>query len=295
MAGERVATGTYRAIQAVNWSTAKNMIYDRDRQTKRLILSPLHYRAALDGVSPDSDAKRIGRAYHCATLEPDTFAARFVAYRASKTQGEGARKAWEAFKAAETTRTILSGADYDAAIDAGRAMRSSAERNPEIARLLSEGQAEVTRQWKDAESGLLCKARLDWIHAPMVIVDVKTDGRTIDPSRFAAKAEDYFYWHQMAFYRRAQAAAVGCSVDAITVYILALESAPPHAAVLCDMNTDDLAAADAEVGEVLAKIAQCREAGAWPGPFAQTVELRRPAWIYPFDSENPTEFEAEEV
>lgn len=287
----KMTTGTYRALAAVNWSSAKRMIYGRDRRTGALVLSPLHYKAGLDGVDSDSTGKRMGRAGHCATLEPETFTSRFVAYRASKTVGPGAKTAWETFKAENTARTILDGDQWDRALNLAAAVR----RHPEAARLLSKGEAERVITWRDETTGLLLKARLDWIHAPAVFFDLKTDGRTIEEWAFNSTAERMFYFHQMAFYRRALASLSKVSAESVQAWVVPVESDAPHAVACREMDADSLYTADQEVAQVLAKIAECRAAEAaakkcgesyeWPGPYETAGTMTRPGWAFPREEE----------
>ena len=91
-----VPFGNYRAAAGVNVSSLKE--FNR---------SPLHFKHARENPKPTTSAMSLGTAAHCATLEPERFAAEFVTW----TGGRRAGKEWESFKtdADAAQRVVLTG------------------------------------------------------------------------------------------------------------------------------------------------------------------------------------------
>jgi len=101
---------------------------------------------------------------------------------------------------------------------------------PALQQLLSDGEAEVSMQHRDAETGVRLKARMDWV-APGVIVDLKTfsqkNGKTIDESvHDAIYYERYF--HQAAFYTMLRSLLTGEKVRESRFVFAFVESDPPY-------------------------------------------------------------------
>ena len=106
----------YDAAEGERWSRLKNM-----RK------SPLHYLHGLKHAGPTTDAFRMGGAIHCALLEPELFADRYVTYTADKCRGEGAKKAWVEFQAAHNHMTILAPDEWTRAHGVAAAVRAHPE------------------------------------------------------------------------------------------------------------------------------------------------------------------------
>lgn len=244
----------YAALDAINWSTLKEMAN-----------SPLHYRHRLCSERPDSDAMAFGRAVHCAVLEPDEFPRRYVLWDGGRRAG----KAWEEFCAVNAGREILTAERYDRAL----AIRDAVRRHPVARGLLRSGRAEQTLLWTDSHTGLRCKARLDWVRPrARTVVDLKTTS-DLDPRRFAASAARLLYHGQAAFYLR--------PLPEWTFSIIAFESDGPHDVAVFELGEDVLWAGDDLATRLLRAVVKCREARHWPGRYPAATELELPGWAFP--------------
>jgi hypothetical protein len=257
----------YDAIDAVNFSTLKYM-----RQ------SPKHYRNALTNPTEDSTTFMFGRAVHASILEPDRFPLDFAVWRGDRRAG----KEWEAFKAANAGRTIIKEEEYTAVV----AMRNSVRSHPGAGPLLAQGEAERSLAWTDPDTGIKCKARLDWVGGS--IVDVKT-AVDIDPLRFGATVARYGYHLQAAFYRMAVTNALGL-VD-MPFHIIAVEKSAPYDVVPYQLDDASLFAGEEEVRGLLAQLKSCREKNEWPGRCEREVMLSLPGWAFT----TPTDDDAGEL
>ena len=243
----------------LNWSLLKHMMK-----------SPLHLDHARKAPYRDTPAMALGRGGHTATLEPDKFALEFAVWEGERRAG----KDWEAFRAANSNRTILKVDEYQRCLGIRDAVRSHPAAGPAI----SHGQAEVSIRWKDPVYGVACKARLDFIGG--TILDLKTTA-DIDPRRFAALAHRYGYVHQLAWYRWGVECATG--VTDYPCQIVAVESDEPHDVALYTLNELDLGAALEEVQELLTRYVACTELGSWPGRYLGETELSMPAYAWKDD------------
>ncbi len=250
----------YDALGAVNWSTLKYA-------TK----SAMAYQHALTCPKEDTDAMRLGRATHTAVFEPDRLLHEYVIWNGGRRQG----KEWDDFKVMHEGRTILKPDEYDTAI----AIRNAVRGHKAAAKLLKSGEAECTLQWTDQDTGIACKARLDW-YSPKALVDLKTT-RDIEARAFGRHAGALMYHGQFAFY------AMGLFAHGIEapVKIIAVESEPPHDVAVYDLNEDVLWAGEVKVRQALATVAACRKARKWPGRYPGELALALPVWEFPSEDE----------
>ena len=89
----------YATIDAVNWSTLKEMLR-----------SPKHYLHATQNKRPDTAALAAGRFVHAAVFEPDTLDRDFAVYAGDGTR---ASKEYKAFAAEHAGKTILKADEAD--------------------------------------------------------------------------------------------------------------------------------------------------------------------------------------
>lgn len=263
----------YAEHEGANWSTLANM-----RK------SPLHYKHGLETARKETTALRKGRALHTLIFEPETYDATYAVYRDSKTTGEGARKKWQAFQEqARTDALTILDADEEALAKAMAAavMRSSAARYIAPSR----GRAEIPLTWTDRETGIGCKARLDWVTMDDCFVDLKSC-RTAEARAFGRQAWHFGYFHQAVFYRMGLAAACGKAPDKVPCRIVAVESEAPHDVVVYEPGDEDLYAAEVEVRELLERLAICRRTNRYPGRYETEQVLKAPAYVLMSEDED---------
>lgn len=172
-------------------------------------------------------------------------------------------KAKEFVKAArEAGHVPLKSGDV-AVIDA---MAEKLATHPVAASLLREGEAEQSLFWRDDDTKVMLRARLDWLtrlrSGRPLIVDYKTTGRSAAPDRFAYEARDFGYHMQDPWYREG-AHALGLE-DAGFVFIVQ-EKEAPYLVSVCEL--DDAAR---DVGAQRNRVARatyldCKTRDEWPG------------------------------
>lgn len=246
--------------------------------------SPRHYwhrylREPEPGEEPhDSPTFRVGRAFHAATLEPDTFGDRFV--ERPEFKGTGARAARAEWDAEHADYTILTPAEMAEVI----AMRDAARAEPRIARWLdAPGPVEASIYWTDPETGVKCRCRPDKIaevDGGVVLVDLKMT-RDADPDAIARAVDSYRYDVQAAWYTDG-ATAAGLTVRGFVFAFVERPSGgnPPQAydVRLCE---DSVEVGRMRAAEDLRTYAECLASGNWPGyggAASSTTTVSLPGW-----------------
>lgn len=257
---------TYAAIDAVNWSSLKHM-----RE------SALLYRYRLSVPQKGTEAMALGRAVHTLVFEPELFNADYAIWDGGRRAG----KDWEAYKLAHADATILREEDAEMVTELAEAIR----RHPLVQPYLDGGVFERPITWTDADTGLACKAKPDWLLAERrVLLDLKTCVST-EGRRFGAVAAKYGYHCQLAHYKAGVKAALSWEPE--HVLIVAAEREAPYDVAVFELDPEALYFGAEEVTELLRKVKACRETDVWPGRYQDHQALQLPAWMLMEDEENP--------
>lgn len=259
----------YDEIEAMNWSSLKLMD-----------TSPLMYHWRQTHPRPDTPSFLLGRAIHCAILEPDQFDSRYI-IRPEKLDGRTkAGKAWladvpkdvETLPAAkgevikECTASVLRHPDFD---------------------ILECTRREVTATWTD-RSGVKCKGRLDAV-GPRHFVDLKSCD---DLGRFERDAAKFLYHGQLAWYLDGaiQSGLMTQESDEppdeldederftpmSQAYIVAVETSEPYDCGFFRVPEYAIECGRELYRRLLDLWISCRDADVWPGRFQVLTDLELP-------------------
>lgn len=256
---------------------------------KQMLRSPAHFKHWCE--TPDDDkesaALTFGRAFHCATLEPDVFVRSYAVvesgapryptaaqWNAKKRSpdSQAAVDYWTEWNANNADRVRLTQSDYDRA----RRMADSVRAHPVAAGLLVGGDREVTFRWQDEETGIACKSRADLYAAGEFVMDLKSC-RDASHEGFARSVAGYHYDLQAMHYLD----GIRSAGDSIKWFVfLACESEAPY---VCQPYLLDPAAETR--GETLRRRAlnkqrECLDANRWPGYSDQLSQLTLPAYSF---------------
>ncbi len=186
----------YIRIDGVNFSSLRNAKYS---------LAHYRYAPASDG---DADHFRFGSYIHCGKLEPDELDKRYVVLpdkqfvehvQNSRTAiGEApyaSPKSTKAYKELVSNFMLAHPDKHEVSTEWYENMRGmlrSLSVNPACISLFKQGAPEVTLVARHPATGLLLKARCDWLHGPLnqpeAVVDLKS---TEDPFSWSPDKFDY--------------------------------------------------------------------------------------------------------
>ena len=237
--------------------------------------SPEHYLAWVNHELDDREtaALTFGRAFHCALLEPERFAASYASepdfgdcrFKENKVR----RDAW---RRENSGKEHLSELEFRSI--AG--MVASVKRHPLTSKMVRDGEPELTMTWKDPETGLLCKIRMDYyVRKHRMIVDFKsTDDASYD--EFRKDVENYGYHRQDALYR-AGAIEVGEPVQHFI--LVAVEKTRPYAPAIYSLDAEAVGKGYSSVRRDIVRLAECVKGKTFPGypPGIQEMSIR--PWV----------------
>jgi hypothetical protein len=232
--------------------------------------SPLHalYQREHDRSSPALD---FGHALHTYILEPDTFGAKFaVAPKVDRRTNPG-KEAWKTFI---DNKPI--GAEEFAADDFQKIQDISKRIQESIFRKFIEGgRAEVCIVWIDKQTGLKCKARLDYWHDSFnCIVDLKST-ENASREKFMKSIFDYGYHQQAAFYTDGVLELLGFEPE---FEFFPIEKQPPYAFAVYAAHENLIRAGRNSYRKALEIYAQCEATGNWPGYPDELQYIDLPQW-----------------
>ena len=258
----------YRIQTAIAGSDAKHILPPK---------TPSHYAAHMAGETKrePSKAMMLGTMAHVAVLEPQKLDAAFVEKPEGK-EGDFRTKEGKEWKAKMGNTPIL---DADEA-RAVRGIRDSIAANRAARDLLAETQSEVAL-FAEHRSSLWIKGRVDALKVvddmESVIVDVKTTSAGADYLTFSRQAASLNYHVSAAWY--CHLAGLN-GLPPARFYWIAVEVAPPYAVAVYEIHPDALDLGVGMMNDALELIAQCEDAGVWPGYAPEVQCLNLPSWVY---------------
>jgi len=236
---------------------------------------PAAYRYRSDNPE-EKDAFDIGTATHLLVLEPEKFRAAIGVVDADSWRTKDAQAARAALRGAG--RIPLLAKDHDAVL----AMRDSIAAHPIAKSAFTEGKAEASIFWKDAEFGCWKKCRPDWLpNHRRYYVDLKTS-TSADPADFSKTIATFGYYMRAAWYQDGIEAVTGQRPERVAFVVVSKK--PPHLVSVCWLDQEAI-----EWGRIANRYATgvfawCVENNVWPDyqpeigqpPAAFTVNL--PSW-----------------
>jgi exodeoxyribonuclease VIII len=260
----------YGAVKAVNISSLKHMAVSAKR-----------YRWRLKHGVRETDGMRLGTAAHTAVLEPNRFMTHYALYVPPVDEKTGKQKsprrgtkAWDEFEAANDGKTIIKEPEYMEAM----AIRDAVRSDPAARRYLEIGRPECAMVWVDAETGLLCKGRTDWICDDPAdhLIDIKSSG-DVTPFAFSRTAARMQYHWQCAWYADGYEAITG---RAPQFKVVSVEQKGPHDVIVYNMPDEVLDIGRDEYRKRLLQLKDCLDGDVWPG-YANGAEMDfcLPPWL----------------
>ena len=230
--------------------------------------SPAHFRHQQDHPSDkDTPSQLFGRLVHMLILEPHKWKTDVVVSRKyGRTKDEQAAK--QAFEDANIGKQIVPQDLYYQV----KALAEAALKNEKLCRALDVGETELSLVWRDPETQVDCKARLDLFDQDH-IWDIKT---TVDAEDFKKSAFSYGYHLHAAWYLRG---AKACGLSPLAFRFFAVEKEAPFCHKIYDVSPNVLELANQKLDDLLKRYAYCLANNHWPGYSAAIELLELPAWM----------------
>jgi len=158
--------------------------------------STAHLKHYIDSEKHSSKVMDFGSLVDCLILEAGIFGTKFIEIPAEGEDAKGNPKPWsnqlkfcKAWTAEQKEKglTPYSVADYDKAIF----MLKIIDYHKTAGAWLADGEKQVAIVWKDSETGILCKSRIDNLRDDRII-DLKTTGNA-SPSEFKRTCNNFLY------------------------------------------------------------------------------------------------------
>lgn len=143
------------------------------------------------------------------------------------------------------------------------------------------GRAEQVLVWQDGETGVWCRALLDFLRHPqpgqrLVVPDYKTCACAA-PDKVARSLADNGYHIQLAWYL-AGVRALGLSDERAAGLLVMQEKTPPYLVTVIEPDHDAMRLGQMRMREALRTYAECTASGVWPGYADDVVRVELPPW-----------------
>jgi hypothetical protein len=170
-----------------------------------------------------------------------------------------------------------------------KAMAAALREHP-VARALFDpdrGRPEQTLIWRDRRTGVMRRARLDWLPDPgtgrLIIPDYKTCA-SAEPAALARAVATYGY-HQQDDWYRAGARALDLCDEAAAFVFVCQEKTPPYVVTVVELDAATRRLGAARNRRAIDIYAECQRTGRWPGYGDDIAYLSLPPYVERADSE----------
>lgn len=234
--------------------------------------SPAHYKWWRENDEPDTDALRVGSAFHTLLLEPESFNARCLIWSGRPRNTKAGKDDYEAAEQEAAGRLLIKQSE----LEDMQAMARAIKAHPAAAIILNaKGRIEPSLFWQDVDTGVECRCRPDWLRDDGLIVDLKT---TIcaKPEEFERSAFKNRYPVQAKFYSDGYEAVTGKQSQGFV--FIAVEKEPPYGVCVFVADQDFIATGLMQYRRDLERYAECAKTGEWPCYPETIVNLSIPPW-----------------
>lgn len=156
------------------------------------------------------------------------------------------------------------------------AARTQLEAHKEARDAFTKGKPEQSLVWFEAEYGVWCRARLDWLHDSFLkIDDYKSTGMTANPDAISRSMFGVGWDVQAAFYLRGLKVLTGNDAK---FRFIPQENEPPFALSVIGIGPDVAMIGEKKVQFALETFSACLKSSDWPGYPVRTCYPVLPEW-----------------
>lgn len=241
--------------------------------------SPAHLHEAITNPKPSTPAQVLGTVTHAAILEPSRFQKVYVVGPEGDKRTKEVRVAYEALEKQYGEAYVLRPKEMAMCVGVSASIHNHVRAH---ALLSGPGYNELTLVWRDEETGLTCKARLDRI-SPLIDGGAIVDGKSTRDARmrpFAKAIYQYGYHRQGAMY---VPGARTLGLDVSHYAIIAYEKEAPYPVAVYRLDEGAMDAGDVEVRKLMRLYADCLSKGKWPTTpsYSDLIEdISIPSWAF---------------
>lgn len=249
--------------------------------------SPAHYWERYINPNPaprpEKEWQRTGGALGCAVLEPDDFPLRYTILDdieickeigGAKPRSTNKYKDWYDKETIKLQGKIILEPEYYSQLII---MRDKVRAHPACKTILADGISERTFYFTDAQTGVKCRIRPDWITNKLgYLADVKTT-ENASPEAFGRSAFKFRYHVQDPFYTDGMRENGFVSKGFI---FMCVEKEPPHNVAAYFVPPDVERLGRTEYKQNLYTFADCTEKKIWPGYDDLVMPLQFPAYAF---------------
>lgn len=243
---------------------------------------------AMDNPKAPTPAMILGSALHVATLEPSRFEQMFhICPPCDRRTTEGKELFAKEQQKAGTKILIRQGSHDEESllgeVESVRGMAKAIHRLKSAAPFLTgQGQNEVSMLWRDEETGLFCKARMDRSieHFELMDMPVTVELKsTRDASAwgFAKDVDNFGYAAQAAGYRQGYKVITG---KLPMHFFIAVENFPPFDCAVYSLDDQSLQTGYLQYRQMLNRYAECLKTNSWPGYPDRLTKLELPKYAH---------------
>lgn len=162
------------------------------------------------------------------------------------------------------------------------AMADAIRTHPVASKLFAPGtgRPEQTLVWRDEPTGVMCRARLDWLpnkgaRPRLIVPDYKT-AVSAEPTAFQRTVDTYGY-HQQAAWYLSGVKALGMDPEPQFLFVVQEKSAP-YLVTVFHLDHMAMRIGAAKNRHALQVFKRCRAENRWPGYDDEVVSLQLPQW-----------------
>lgn len=259
--------GMYDAVPEVEYHADRDSLSQSG--AKLLLDSPARFVWEQEHPTPPTEAMVLGSALHTEILGVGPAIAIIPPTSAKKADQQAHREAKEAAEAAG--HIPLSPARYELV----QGMTKALHNHGKAMQLLADGRPEVSGYCPDADTGVMRRARFDWLRDDLA-VDLKS-AINASPSGFSRACAAFGYHQQHPWYIDL---AHDLGIDLRGFVFVVVENTPPH-----NVGVYELEWPAVERGRDLNRRAlhiykHCTEVNEWPGYSPDITPIDIPRWAY---------------
>jgi len=230
---------------------------------------PAHCMYYLLYGRPDTPALEFGRALDAYILEP----LRFLEIYSVMPKADGRTKAGKAIKA-EFEAKLKPGQEIILEEDYAKIQEIySFVSESRAIRLIRDGKSQVCIVWEDKTTGLLCKARLDYLNESIPMITDLKSAADCSPLGFGWAIYRFMYYQQLGFYSMGYEVLTG---DEPNMAIFAIEKEQPYVHASYELGDKTIETGKKAAHKALSIYKECIESGQWPMHSDQIEILEMP-------------------